>query len=323
MKAIVITSAGGPSVLQAQERPNPIPGDYEVLIAVKAAGVNRPDIIQRKGHYAAPPGIVADIPGLEVAGTIVACGSAVTRWRKGDKVCALLAGGGYAGLAVAPESQCLPIPKGWDEVAAASLPETIFTVWHNVFQRGGLRAGEHLLVHGGSSGIGITAIQLAKALGAKVSVTAGSAEKCDACLTLGADRCIDYHKEDFEQVLATDGVDVVLDMIGGAYFAQNIRLLRPDGRLVFINAMKGDDAAFSIKALMQKRLTLTGSTLRSREIAFKAALAQEIEEQVWPLLERGLFQPVIYRSFPFDEAAAAHLLMESIEHIGKIVLVNM
>lgn len=322
MQAIVITQPGDPSVLVSTERPDPVPGEHEVLIKVGAAGVNRPDVIQRKGHYPAPPGAPADIPGLEIAGTIVACGTAVALWKPGDKVCALLAGGGYATLAVAHEGLCLPVPAGWTETEAASLPETVFTVWHNVFQRGGLKAGEHLLVHGGSSGIGITAIQLAKAFGATVSVTAGSAEKCDACKSLGADQAINYQQDDFEQVLQAQGVDVILDMIGASYFEKNIKLLRPEGRLVFINAMKGNEAEVSIRTIMQKRLTITGSTLRSREIKFKAQLATEIEKKVWPVLEKGSFKPVIYRSFPFSEAKEAHTLMESSLHIGKIMLEN-
>ncbi|RXK80890.1 NAD(P)H-quinone oxidoreductase [Filimonas effusa] len=322
MKAIVIPQPGDPSVLTLTERPDPVPAAHEVLIAVKAAGVNRPDIIQRKGHYAAPPGIVADIPGLEVAGEIIACGSEVSRWKPGDRVCALLGGGGYASKAIAQEGQCLPIPAGWTEAEAASLPETVLTVWHNVFQRGQLQAGEHLLVHGGSSGIGITAIQLAKAFGAKVSVTAGSEEKCEACRRLGAGKAINYKEQDFAQILEQEGVNVILDMIGAKYFPQNINLLQPDGRLVFINAMKGNEANFAITDLMRKRLTITGSTLRSRDNAFKASLTREVEEKVWPVLESGQFKPVIYRSLPLSDAAEAHSLMEASVHIGKIVLLT-
>jgi putative PIG3 family NAD(P)H quinone oxidoreductase len=322
MKAIVISQPGDPSVLVTAERPVPVPTANEVLIQVKAAGINRPDILQRKGHYAPPPGVVADIPGLEVAGIIEQCGAAVTRWKKGDRVCALLAGGGYAAFATVDAGQCLPIPAGWTEAEAASLPETIFTVWHNVFQRGRLQAGERLLVHGGSSGIGITAIQLAKAAGAIVFITAGSADKCNACTALGADKSINYKEEDFETVLQPEGADVILDMIGGDYIPKNIRLLLPEGRLVFINAMKGNEAHLQVKDIMQKRLTITGSTLRNRPIAFKAALAREIEEKVWPLLENRQFKPVIYRSFPLSQAAQAHELMESSAHTGKIILVN-
>lgn len=320
MKAIVISQPGDPSVLALTERPDPVPAAQEVLIKVKAAGVNRPDVIQRKGHYAAPPGIVADIPGLEVAGEIIACGAEVSRWKPGDRVCALLGGGGYAEKAVAHEGQCLPIPAGFTEAEAASLPETVFTVWHNVFQRGQLQPGEHLLVHGGSSGIGITAIQLAKAFGAKVSVTAGSEEKCEACRNLGADTAVNYKDQDFEKVLESEGVNVILDMIGAKYFPQNIRLLQPEGRIVFINAMKGIETSVSITDIMRKRLTITGSTLRSRDSTFKAQLAKEIEEKLWPVLASGKFRPVIYRSIPLQDAAEAHALMESSVHIGKIIL---
>lgn len=321
MKAIIISKPGLPEVLQMQERPVPAPGKNEVLIKIKAAGINRPDVAQRKGHYPPPPGASPDIPGLEVAGIIETCGGDVARWKKGDKVCALLAGGGYAQFASVNEGQCLPLPIGLNFEEAASLPETVFTVWHNVFQRGQLKARENFLVHGGSSGIGITAIQLAKAFGATVFTTAGSQEKCDACLELGADECINYKEEDFETALQQKGVDVVLDMIGGDYVPKNIRLLRPDGRMVFINARKGNTMELNIRDVMQKRLTITGSTLRSREISFKAALAKEIEKHVWPVIESGKFRPVIYRTFPLQEAYKAHELMESSSHIGKIVLV--
>jgi putative PIG3 family NAD(P)H quinone oxidoreductase len=322
MKAVVITQAGAPDVLQIQSRPVPQPAENEVLIRVKAAGINRPDVAQRKGHYPPPPGASVDIPGLEVAGVIEQCGSAVTRWKPGDAVCALLSGGGYAAYAVTPAGLCLPIPAGWDFTQACSLPETVFTVWHNVFQKGQLQQGEHFLVHGGSSGIGITAIQLAKVWGVKVTATAGTDEKCRACLQLGADRCINYKQEDFEQVLKEEGVDVILDMVGGEYIAKNIRLLRTEGRLVFINTMKGSKAAVDFAHVMRQRLTITGSTLRNRDIDFKTQLALEIERQVWPFLQNGKFKPVIFRQFPLAEAAQAHILMESSEHIGKIVLVN-
>lgn len=322
MKAIVITQPGSPEVLQLQQRPIPVPQKNEVLIQVKAAGVNRPDIAQRKGHYPPPAGAPADIPGLEVAGIIQNVGNEVNRWRKGDAVCALLAGGGYADYAVVDSGQCLPLPKNLSYAEAASLPETVFTVWHNVFQRGKLKAGEYFLVHGGSSGIGITAIQLAKAFGAVVFATAGSGEKCNACKALGANICINYKEEDFETVLASEGTDVILDMIGGDYFAKNIRILRPEGRLVFINAMKGNIVEMNIRDIMQKRLLITGSTLRSREISFKASLAREIEQQVWPLIETGKFKPVVYQTFPLHQADQAHQLMESSRHIGKIVLLN-
>ena len=322
MKVVAITSPGTPNVLQLQEREIPIPSAHEVLIKVKAAGVNRPDVIQRKGNYPPPPGAPVDIPGLEVAGIIEQCGSAVTTLKKGDTVCALIAGGGYAEYVVAKATQCLPVPSNFSFTEAASLPETILTVWHNVFQRGQLMQGERLLIHGGSSGIGITAIQLAKAFGAKVFVTAGSKEKCDACAALGADICINYKEEDFETVLKSEGVDVILEMIGGDYTEKNIRLLNVDGRLVFINAMKGGKANFDAIDIMRRRLTITGSTLRNREAAFKAALVAEVYKHVWPLIEQGKFKPVIYKTFPLSAAADAHTLMESSEHIGKIVLVN-
>ncbi|WP_031528234.1 NAD(P)H-quinone oxidoreductase [Dyadobacter crusticola] len=327
MKVVTITEPGDPGVLQVMEREMPQPKATEVLIKVYAAGVNRPDVMQRQGKYPPPPGAPADVPGLEVAGEIVETGSEVTEWKPGDKVCALLTGGGYAEYAVAQSGHCLPIPADFDYAEAASLPETVFTVWHNVFQRGNLKAGEHLLVHGGSSGIGITAIQLAKAFGAQVFTTAGSKEKCAACSRLGADICIPYKDEDFEEILKEHGVDVILDMIGGDYIPKNIRLLREDGRLVFINTMKGgkvkpgaDQVDFSL--IMRKRLLVTGSTLRNRDVAFKSQLAAEIREKVWPIMESGAFKPVIFREFPLHDAAQAHELMESSGHIGKIILIN-
>ena len=322
MKSIVITQPGPPDVLQLQERKDPSPGGKHVLIKVKAAGVNRPDTFQRKGNYPAPPGASPDIPGLEVSGIIERCGDEVTRWKPGDPVCALLAGGGYAEYAVAPEGHCLPLPPGWDFTQAASLPETVFTVWHNVFERGRLKNGEHLLIHGGSSGIGITGIQLAKAWGAKVSVTAGTEEKCQACLALGADQAINYHALDFEEVLKAEGVDVILDMVGGDYIPKNLRLLREEGRLVFINAMKGGKSEFNALDIMRRRLTITGSTLRARPEAFKTSLTTAVYEHVWPLIASGKFKPVIYKTFPLAEAAKAHELMESSRHIGKIILLN-
>jgi putative PIG3 family NAD(P)H quinone oxidoreductase len=331
MKAIAITRPGEPEVLQIVERDVPKPTGQEVLIRVFAAGVNRPDVMQRKGNYPPPPGASPDIPGLEVAGVIEAIGPDVTQWQVGDPVCALLTGGGYAEFALAQAGHCLPVPAAFDGgggsfVQAASLPETVFTVWHNVFQRGNLKSGEHFLVHGGSSGIGITAIQIAKAFNAKVFATAGSAEKCKACMDLGANQCINYREEDFEIALKEHGIDVILDMVGGDYIPKNLRLLRPEGRLVFINTMKGgkvnggDPVDFGL--IMRNRLTITGSTLRNRENAFKAALASEIKEKVWPVLEKGLFKPVIAQTFPLAEAAEAHALMESSDHIGKIILVN-
>ena len=322
LKAVVITQPGAPDVLQLQERPTPQPQSDEVLIRVMAAGVNRPDVAQRKGHYPAPAGAPQDIPGLEVAGIIEQCGSKVTRWKKGDEVCALLNGGGYAEYALAPEGTCISLPRGWNFAQASSLPETVFTVWHNVFERGQLKREEHFLIHGGSSGIGITAIQLAKAWGAKVFATAGSEEKCQACLSLGADKCINYKKDDFEEVLQPLGVDVILDMVGGDYVAKDIRLLKVEGRVVFINAMQGGNTQLNVLDIMRKRLTLTGSTLRNREVNFKTRLAFEVQKHVWPLLEKGQFTPVIYKTFPLQEAAEAHRLMESSEHIGKIVLLN-
>ncbi|HEX8460637.1 MAG TPA: NAD(P)H-quinone oxidoreductase [Segetibacter sp.] len=322
MEAIVITKPGEPDVLQRHERLKPEPASDEVLIKVMAAGINRPDIAQRKGNYPAPPGASPDIPGLEVAGVIEQCGALVKRWKKGNAVCALLTGGGYAEYAVANEGLCLPVPKKWSFAEAASLPETVFTVWHNVFQRGQLKRGESFLVHGGSSGIGITAIQLAKAFGAKVFATAGSKEKCEACVSLGANNCINYKIEDFEAVLKEEGVDVILDMIGGDYIPKNIRLLKIEGRLVFINTMKGVQAEINAQDIMRKRLTITGSTLRNRDVEFKSALAAEIEKLVWPVLENGDFKPVIYKTFSLNEAAKAQTLMESSEHVGKIVLLN-
>jgi NADPH2:quinone reductase len=322
MKAVVISEYGAASGLKITERPEPLYGEGEVLIAVEAAGVNRPDIAQRLGSYPAPEGVAADIPGLEVAGTVIECGPGVQRWKKGDRVCALIAGGGYASLVAVNEGQCLAIPEHMDFAAAAGLPETIFTVWHNVFQRGKLQSGETLLLHGGSSGIGITAIQLAKAFGAKVIVTVGSDKKGEACLSLGADQYINYKTQDFETEIPQDSIDVVLDMVGGDYFSKNINLLRPEGRLVYINAMQGSKVPLELWKVMQKRITITGSTLRARDSGFKIALAAEIEQKVWPVLKSGAFKPVIYRTFPFSLASVAHEVMERSEHIGKIILIN-
>ncbi|MEO5649645.1 MAG: NAD(P)H-quinone oxidoreductase [Ginsengibacter sp.] len=287
---------------------------------IKAAGVNRPDVIQRQGNYPPPPGVPADIPGLEVAGLIEKCGSSVARWKEGDAVCALLGGGGYAEYVAVDGRHCLPVPDHFSFEEACSLPETIFTVWHNVFQRGGLKKGEYFLVHGGSSGIGITAIQLAKAFGAKVFTTAGSAEKCNACQSLGADMCINYKEVDFEEILKPHGIDVILDMIGADYIPKNIRLLKPDGRLLFINAMKGGRFQTDAIDIMKRRLTITGSTLRIRDPDFKASLAADIEARVWPVINNGKFKPVVYKIFKLKEAPLAHRLMESSRHIGKIVL---
>ncbi|ALI98377.1 NAD(P)H-quinone oxidoreductase [Rufibacter tibetensis] len=320
MKAVVITESGAPEVLQIQEREVPTPASHQILVRVHAAGINRPDVAQRKGHYPPPAGAPVDVPGLEIAGTIEACGDHVERWKKGDAICALLPGGGYAEFAVVDARHCLPVPKGWSFEEAASLPETVFTVWHNVFQRGQLQPGETFLVHGGSSGIGITAIQLAKTWGARVFATAGTDEKCQACEELGADQCINHKTQAFEEELKAEGVDVILDMVGGVYIPKNLNLLKPDGRLVFINAMQGAQGKFDVRQVMQKRLTITGSTLRPRDAEFKAALTAAIEQHVWPLLEAGEFKPVLYKVFPLEEAAQAHALMESSEHIGKIVL---
>jgi putative PIG3 family NAD(P)H quinone oxidoreductase len=322
MKAVIITKFGAPGVLQVQERPVPSPKENEVLINVKASGVNRPDVSQRKGNYPPPPGAPQDIPGLEITGIIESCGNAVTQWKQDDKVCALIPGGGYAEYAIVNASHCLPVPSNLNFAEAASLPETVFTVWLNVFQRGQLKSGENFLVHGGSSGIGITAIQIAKAIDAKVFVTAGSDEKCNACIELGADKCVNYKKENFEDVLKDDGADVILDMIGGDYVPKNIRLLKVDGRLVFINAMKGGKAEFDAIDVMRRRLTITGSTLRNRDAQFKAQLAEQVLQNVWPLIEQGKFKPVIYKTFPLEEASKAHELMESSVHIGKIILLN-
>ena len=320
VKAVIITQPGAPDVLQVQQRPTPQPKSDEVLIKVMAAGVTRPDIAQRKGNYPPPAWAPQDIPGLEVAGIVEQCGTHVNRWKKGDEACALISGGGYAEYALAHEGTCLPIPRGCSFAEASSLPETVFTVWHNVFQRGQLKRNEHFLVHGGSSGIGITAIQLAKAYGAKVFATAGSEEKCKACIVLGADACVNYKTEDFEEALSSERVDVILDMIGGDYVSKGFRLLNEEGRMVFINAMKGGSAQMNVLDIMRRRLTITGSTLRNRDVTFKNLLATEVEKNVWPLLEKGQFKPVIYKTFALAEAAEAHRLMESSEHIGKIVL---
>jgi NADPH:quinone reductase len=322
MPAVEISAPGGPEVLRLTQRPTPRPKSGEVLIQVAAAGVNRPDAAQRKGGYPPPAG-VTNLPGLEVAGTIVALGDEVSEWRVGDKVCALVAGGGYAGYCVAPAPQCLPTPKGLSMAEAASLPETFFTVWTNVFDRAKLAPGESFLVQGGSSGIGVTAIQMARALGHQVFATAGSEEKCAACEKLGA-QAINYKTQDFVVVVkeATGGrgVDVILDMVGGEYVQRELNTLADDGRLVFINTMAGREATIDFRALMQRRLTITGSTLRPRSIAFKGAIAKALRERVWPLIESGEIKPVIYKTFPLREASAAHALMESSQHIGKIVL---
>lgn len=324
MKAVVITKPGPPDVLYWLERPTPEPGPEEVLVKVFAAGVNRPDVAQRKGHYPPPPGASPEIPGLEIAGTIVKTGTDCKRWKEGDQVCALVSGGGYAEFCVAPEGQCLPVPSSLSYVEAASLPETMFTVWNNVFERGGLKPVESLLVHGGSSGIGVTAIQLARAWGSTVYVTAGSDEKCAFCEQLGAVKAINYNTTPFKteliRITAGKGVNVILDMVGGDYTADNLELLAEEGRLVLINFMKGDQASVRLSLIMVKRLTITGSTLRSRDVAFKSGLASRLEKQVWPLICEGEIRPVIYRTFPMERAGEAHELMETSQHIGKIVL---
>jgi NADPH:quinone reductase len=323
MTAIEITAPGGPDVLKPTTRPVPQPGPGEVLIRVKAAGINRPDVLQRAGAYPPPPG-ASDLPGLEVAGEIAALGSDVSGFAIGAQVCALTPGGGYAEYVVTPAPQVLPVPKGFSLVEAAAVPETYFTVWSNVFDRGRLAEGETLLVHGGSSGIGTTAIQLAKAFGSRVFTTAGSADKCEACERLGADRAINYKTEDYGAVIkeltAKKGVDVVLDMVGGDYVQRDIDIMAPDGRRVSIAFLGGPKVTLNLTKVMVNRLTLTGSTLRPRPVAYKGQIAQALRERVWPLLESGKVKPLIFKTFPLAEAAAAHALMETSSHIGKIVL---
>jgi NADPH:quinone reductase len=328
MTVIEIREPGGPEVLVPAERPKPVPGSGEALIKVAAAGVNRPDVMQRLGSYPPPPG-ASDIPGLEVAGTIeqVEGGereSGVKAWSVGDRVCALVAGGGYAEYCVAPLAQCLPVPPTMDLTKAAAIPETFFTVWTNVFERGRLRPSESLLVHGGSSGIGTTAIQLGRARGSRVFATAGTDRKCAACERLGSEHAINYRERDFVAVMreltAGRGVDVILDMIGGDYLQRNLETLATDGRLVQIALLGGAKAQINMIPVLQRRLTITGSTLRPRSVAEKGAIAKGLHEQVWSLLEQGVVAPVIDSTFPLREAAAAHRLMESGTHIGKIVL---
>jgi NADPH:quinone reductase len=322
--AIEITEPGGPEVLRPGTRPMPLPGAGEVLIQVAAAGVNRPDVMQRKGEYPPPAG-ASDIPGLEVAGTVAAVGLGVNYTKVGDAVCALVTGGGYATYCAAPEPQCLPVPKGLSMAEAAALPETFFTVWTNLFERGHFKAGETVLIHGGTSGIGTTAIQLAKALGAhQVFATAGSRDKCHACERLGATRGIDYKHEDFVKIVkeATGGrgVDVILDMVGGDYLQRNINALAVEGRLVCIAFLQGAQAQINLAPLMLKRGTLTGSTLRARSVEQKGSIAASLRRVVWPLIEQGKVKPQVFRTFPLAEAGEAHRLMESSAHIGKIVL---
>jgi NADPH2:quinone reductase len=323
MRAIEIAQPGGPDVLRLVERPVPQPGSGDVLIRVAAAGVNRPDVFQRLGRYTPPPG-ASDLPGLEVAGTVEAVGAEVTRWRRGDAVCALLAGGGYAEYCVAPAPQCLPIPSRLDFVAAAAVPETFLTVWANVFDRGALQSGESILVHGGSSGIGTTAIQLGRARGARVFATAGSDDKCRACEALGAERAINYRTDDFvarlREITDGRGVDLVLDMVGGEYTARNLSVLAVDGRLVQIAFLQGATVTLNLQLVMQRRLTITGSLLRPRSVAEKGAIAAAVEREIWPLIESGAVAPRVHATFPLAHAADAHRLLESSAHVGKIVL---
>jgi len=323
MRAVEIRHPGPPDVLTLVDRPLPAAGPEDLLIRVLAAGVNRPDVMQRKGQYPPPPG-ASDLPGLEVAGTVHEVGSAVRGWRVGDWVCALVSGGGYAEYCVAPAGQCLPVPEGTDPIGASALPEAVFTVWTNLVERGWLMAGETVLVHGGSSGIGTTAIQIARALGARVFVTAGSREKCEACTALGAEQAINYREADFVAAVkaATDGrgVDVVLDMVGGEYVRRNLEVLGTDGRLVQIAILGGNTATLELWPILQRRLTVTGSTLRARSVAEKSVLASAVRKHVWPLIEQGRVRPVIHATFPLAAAAEAHRVMESGTHIGKLVL---
>jgi NADPH:quinone reductase len=326
MRAIEITAFGAPEVLREATRPDPVARPGELLIRVAASGINRPDVLQRKGLYPMPPG-VSDLPGLEVAG-VVAGGDAselkAAGLALGDRVCALVAGGGYAELCVAPIAQTLPVPRGLSDIEAASLPETFFTVWQNVFHIAGLQAGEWLLVQGGSSGIGVTAIQIAKAIGAKVIVTAGSDDKCAACIALGADHAINYRTQDFvaevQRITDKRGVDVVLDMVAGEYVAREVECLANDGRIAIIAVQGGSKSALDVGAVLRKRLSIVGSTLRPRSVAYKAVLARALREKVWPLIEAGRIKPVIHQVFPAAQAASAHALMESSTHVGKIVL---
>ena len=323
MRAVEISKPGGPEVLQPAERPVPAPKPNEVLIKVAAAGVNRPDVLQRSGNYPVPSD-ASDLPGLEVAGEVVETGSSTSLWKKGDKVCALVHGGGYAEYCLAPEVQVLPVPKGLSLTEAASLPETFFTVWGNVYDRAKLAPGESLLVQGGSSGIGVTAIQMAAATGNRVFATAGSDEKCAACVRLGAEKAINYRTQDFatEIKAATGGkgVNVILDMVGGDYVPKELKCLADEGRLVFIAFLRGAKTELDINEVMRRRLTITGSTLRPRPVAYKGYLARNLREKIWPLIEAGKIKPQVFRTFPLAQAADAHRLMESSQHIGKIVL---
>lgn len=323
MTAIGLPTLGGPEALVPEQRPVPVPGKGEILVKVAAAGVNRPDVMQRKGLYPPPPG-APDIPGLEIAGEVVALGEGTSRFALGDKVCALVSGGGYAQYCVADEASALPVPAGLSMVEAAALPETFFTVWTNVFDLAGLKAGENFLVHGGTSGIGTTAIQLAKAFGATVFTTAGSAEKCEVCRQLGADVAIDYKTEDFVAVVKEKsggkGAHVILDMVGGSYIARNYEAASPQGRIVQIAFMEGSKVQIDYMRLMLKRLSHMGSTLRSRPKAEKAAIAASLAQKVWPLIEAGKVKPVMDQTFPLEDASKAHARMETSAHIGKIML---
>jgi NADPH2:quinone reductase len=324
MKAIVISKPGPPEVLQLQERPMPEIGGEDVLIKVYAAGVNRPDVAQRKGSYPPPPGASPDVPGLEISGVVERLGGKCSTLSVGDKICALVTGGGYAEYCSVPEGLCLKIPATLSFVEAASLPETFFTVWSNVFDRGNLGRQQSLLVHGGSSGIGVAAIQLAKAWGATVYVTAGSDEKCAFCEKLGADKAINYKtqkfKEEIKKLTANKGVDVILDMIGGDYTPDNLDILAEEGKLVLISMMRGDETTIKLWQVMRKRLTITGSLLRPRDSEFKSSIAAKLQEIVWPWLESGKVKPIVFRTFPLERASEAHSLMESSRHVGKIIL---
>ena len=323
MRCIEISKPGGPEVLVPAERPAPVPKANEILVKVAAAGINRPDVLQRMGKYAVPPD-ASDLPGLEIAGEVSAVGSSAARFKVGDKVCALVHGGGYAEYCVAPEVQALPIPKGLSALEAASLPETFFTVWSNVYDRARLAPGESLLVQGGSSGIGVTAIQMAHAMGNRVFATAGSDEKVAACVRLGAEKGFNYRTQDFlEEIKAATGgkgVNVILDMVGGDYVPRELKCLADEGRLVFIASLRGSKAEIDIFEIQRRRLVITGSTLRPRPVEFKGAIARSLREKIWPLIEAGRIKPVIYKSFPLAQASEAHKLMESSQHIGKIVL---
>ncbi len=320
MQAMALVGDGSRKSFRLETRGIPEPGPGQVRIRVAAAGVNRPDIYQRKGNYPPPAWAPQDIPGLEVAGIIEALGADVDPQLSDKKVCALVVGGGYATHVLAEAGHCLEIPQGWSYIEAASLPETVFTVWHNVFQRGRLKAGEGLLVHGGSSGIGITAIQLATALGAKVYATAGNPVKCAACEDLGAIRCLDYKKQDFVSELGKEEIDVILDMVGGDYISKNLSLLNEEGRLIFINTMQGSKAEIDFGLVMRRRLHISGSTLRNRSNIFKTQLTQEIIANVWPLLISGKFKPIIFQDLPLSAAQEAHQILEESQHIGKVIL---